>query len=99
MAYTLHVSHLAEADLAEAIEWYEQIRPDLGASLASSIEEAINRILDNPQAFATILPEVRRALVRRFPYAVIFRIRQDRVEVEAIFHGRKDPTGWHSRLG
>jgi plasmid stabilization system protein ParE len=98
MTYTLELSELAEADLAEAMEWYKRIRPGLEAAIALCVEETLDRILDNPEMFPGITPGVRRAIVRRFPYLVIFRVRKRRIEIEALFHPSRDPKRWQSRL-
>jgi len=92
MTRTLVVWTLTETDLAEAVAWYNHIRPGLGADLVLCVEQSFDRILEHPEAFATTFPEVRRVLVRRFPFGIFFRVRQQRIEVEALFHLRKDPA-------
>jgi plasmid stabilization system protein ParE len=42
--------------------------------------------------------EVRRAVLRRIPYSVIFTVREDEIVVIACFHARRDPKGWQYRL-
>jgi plasmid stabilization system protein ParE len=58
------------------------------------VREALQRIGQNPEMCRIIRGDVRRALVRGYPYAVLYRVRPDRVEVIAIFHGRRDPSVW-----
>ncbi|WP_341731507.1 hypothetical protein [Microcoleus sp. EPA2] len=41
--------------------------------------------------------DVRRSVVRRFPYTVYYRIVSSRVIVTAIFHSRRDPKAWQVR--
>jgi len=98
MTRLLVVSSRTEADLAGAVAWYNRIRPGLGDGLVLCVEEALGRILERPEAFPVILPEVRRALVRRFPYGVFFRVRPQRIEVEALFHLRANPARLTDRL-
>jgi|SRR5579884_1018274 len=98
MTRILVVSAPAETDLAEATAWYNRIRPGLGDHLVLCVEHAFDRILEHPEAFPVILPDVRRTLVRRFPYGVFFRIRQQRIEVEAVFHLRTDTARCWERL-
>ena len=98
MTRILLVSALAESDLAHAGDWYNRIRPGLGDDLVLCVEHALGRILENPEAFIVVLPGVRRALIRRFPYGVFFRVRQQRVEIEAVFHLRADPSFLVERL-
>ncbi len=99
MRYTLHVSHLAETDLAEVIDWYDNIRPGLGADLSLCVEEALDRIAENPHAFPIVHLTAHRSLIRRFPYAIFFRVRESRIEIEAIFHSSRDPITWQGRIG
>jgi len=94
----LVLSAKAETDLAEAVDWYNHIRPGLGDGLVLCVEQANDRIIDYPAAFPVILPGVRRALIRRYPYGVFFRVRPMRVEVEAIFHLRTDPARLSDRF-
>ena len=98
MTHTLVLSTLTEDDLAEATDWYNRIRPGLGDDLVLCVEDALDRILQHPEAFPAILPDVRRTLVRRFPYGVVYRVRHDRIEVEALFPLRADPSRLWERL-
>jgi plasmid stabilization system protein ParE len=36
-------------------------------------------------------------LVRRFPYAVYYRVERERIAVVAVHHGKRDPSPWQSR--
>jgi hypothetical protein len=98
MTRILVVSTASEADLAKGVSWYNRIRQGLGNSLVLCVEEALDRILEHPEAFPVIQPGVRRAIVRRFPYGVLFRVRPKRIEVEAIFPLRSDPARLEDRL-
>ena len=99
MTFLLQLSELAEADYAEAIAWYEGIRAGLGADLTLCIEEALDRLREFPEAFPLVFRDARRAVVWRFPYGIVFRLRGECINVEAIFHARRDPTAWQGRIG
>jgi plasmid stabilization system protein ParE len=99
MNFTLWVSELAEADLIEAIAYYQGIRPSLADELELRTKQIMDRVLENPNAFPKIHGNARRALMRQFPYSVIFQIRNDRVEVEAVFHGSRAPGRLRNRIG
>lgn len=92
MTRHLVLSTLALADLAAARDWYNDLRPGLGDDLLLCIEHVLARIIETLGAFPEYLPDVRRAVVRRFPYGVFFRVRPSRIEVEALFHFRSDPA-------
>jgi plasmid stabilization system protein ParE len=98
MRYRLIIRPEAEAELAEAFDWYERRVPGLGADLLVAIDTAIDSILSNPLQHPTIHRSVRRALTRRFPYQVLFVVEADVVVVIAIFHGARDPKRWQDRL-
>ena len=74
MAYKLSIRKEAEADIAEAYQYYENCREYLGAEFISCIDEAIARIQNNPKQFRAVLGKVRRALVKRFLYGIYYTI-------------------------
>jgi toxin ParE1/3/4 len=88
----------AEDDLAEAKAWYDAQRDGLGDELLVCVEEALDRIRRMPEAPAVIFEGARRVLVRRFPYAVIYRVDDDQISVLAIYHTRRDPRDWQLRI-
>jgi plasmid stabilization system protein ParE len=98
MSYILEVSELAEADFAHAVRWYGQIRSGLAADFVLCIDEAVDRIMHNPLAYAAFFLDTRRAVVRRFPYGVIYRVCDTRVKIEAFFPDKMDPTALQRRL-
>jgi toxin ParE1/3/4 len=98
MSYTLEVSDLAEADFANAINWYGRIRPGLAADFILCLDEAIDRVMHNPYLYQILSQGVRRALVRRFPYGVIYRVTASQVKIEAFFPDNMDPTAVRLRL-
>jgi len=86
-----------EADIDEAYHWYEQQRHGLGEDFLGAVRVTLDRIQFNPELHAVVYREVRRALVRRFPYAVYYRIERERIAVVAVHHGKRDPRRWQSR--
>jgi toxin ParE1/3/4 len=89
----------AEAELEEAMAWYDARREGLGLLLVLAVNATLTRISEAPQACTLVGPsgQFRRALVGRFPYQVIFEIRQDHVHVLAVAHLRRQPGYWTSR--
>ena len=70
MTRTLAFSREAEEDLLQASAWYEGQRDGLGFEFLDATAEIFVRIEERPLLYEEIAPTVRRALVRRFPYAV-----------------------------
>jgi len=87
----------ARLDFLETCAWYDQRRFDLGSRFAAAVEQTLEMVSTSPESFPTVYRDVRRALVRRFPYGVFYRIRGESIHVLAVMHGRRDPALWKSR--
>jgi toxin ParE1/3/4 len=87
----------AESDLAEAFAWYGQRGPGLGDRFLLSVEAALSAIQRHPESFPVVYSQVRRALLRRFPYGVFYIVKESNIVVLAIFHCARDPRGWQRR--
>jgi toxin ParE1/3/4 len=90
VSYSLLVRGQAKRDLRQAAKWYEKRLIGLGREFVSEVETVIARIEENPLLYQPIHRDVRRAVVRRFPYGVFYRIDQDEVIVFAIVHLNRD---------
>lgn len=88
---------LARHELIEAAEYYEGESPGLGAAFLDAVEACTAAILDHPEAGLAIQREIRRRLVRRFPYAVLYAIEVDSIRVLAVMHCKRRPTYWIDR--
>lgn len=86
----------AEAEAVETRDWYEGRRAGLGAAFRRALDEAVERIVANPLQFPRARGETRRAILRRFPYAVYFRVAGEDIVVLAV-HGRQHQRRWQSR--
>jgi plasmid stabilization system protein ParE len=87
----------AEKDIREAYSWYESQRQYLGASFLSEIESTLKKIQENPQLYACAHKSIRRALCKRFPYAVYYIETKSNIIVLAILQQRRKPTEWQKR--
>jgi toxin ParE1/3/4 len=98
MAANLIFAPEAEQDIAEAYAWYECRRIGFGEDFLSRIDACIQAILRNPDMHAVVHENYRRALVRRFPYAVFYDYANDAVTIYCVFHTSRDPEKWRQRL-
>jgi plasmid stabilization system protein ParE len=88
-----------EEDIKDAYRWHEEQRASLGQEFLDAIEEVFDSLLHSPRRHGIVYQEnVRRALPRRFPYAVLYRVLSDRVEILAVYHSHRDPIGWQARV-
>lgn len=70
----LIVRPAAAADMEEAFVWYERQRTGLGDEFLISVQSALNNAAAHPTRYPVIHRDTRRALVRRFPYAIYYRV-------------------------
>lgn len=87
----------ARLEYEEAAIWYESQRPGLGGEFVAELERALLQACETPQRFPVMLQDARRVYLRRFPYSIFFRIREDRLVVLAVFHARRNPMVWRER--
>jgi len=80
----------AKADLVRARDWYETQCAGLGDEFLVAVAECLLRLEANPEHFSFYHLGFRRALTRRFPYKLFFRIEGDAVIVFRILHGAQD---------
>ena len=88
----------ADAELTEARQWYSHHRKDLDLEFMQCIELALSRIQSNPRSFPVVYESLRRAVVRRFPFAIFYEVTAQEIQVIAVFHSRRNPDVWKSRV-
>lgn len=94
---TLVLRSEAKADALEAFEWYESHREGLGEEFRDAVGVTLSRLLARPESYAPGYRGLRRAVVRRFPYGVYFRVTGDVVLVIGIIHLKRHPSVAKSR--
>jgi plasmid stabilization system protein ParE len=97
MSVTVRFRPEAGAELLEAVEWYEGRGPGLGAEFLRSLDAAVALVQRNPLSYPLVFGNARRAVLRRFPYSLIYEPSGDDILVVACIHGRRDPKHWHKR--
>jgi toxin ParE1/3/4 len=85
----VEVDSAAKADIQRAFVWYENQREGLGDKFIARVRETIEHIALSPEGYAKVVGEARRANLRKFPYALWFKAKND-VLVIACLHQRRD---------
>jgi plasmid stabilization system protein ParE len=88
----------AEHDIVGAAQWYEEQRSKLSLDFRAALDQTFATIENNPELYAPIYRELRRALVRRFPYGVFYLERGDDIIVAAVLHTSRNPRLWRTRF-
>jgi len=94
---TLVVRPLAEADIDEAFAWYESRSVGLGVDFLRAVDSCFAALEAAPLAYPVVYRGARRVLLRRFPYAVLFVISGERLDVLACTHTSLHPRRWRQR--
>ena len=98
MGAELVIAPEAEQDLDQGYTWYEKQRVGLGEEFLTSVDACIAGICRTPKVGRLIHENYRRALIRRFPYAVFYEYENDTVTVYCVVHTSRDPKFWQERL-
>jgi hypothetical protein len=88
----------AERELNEAIAFYEDKEIGLGFDFAAEVYSTILRLMTFPQAWPLIDAEIRRSLVMRFPYGVLYSEGKDEVIIIAVMNLHRKPDYWKDRV-
>jgi plasmid stabilization system protein ParE len=88
----------AETELAEARIWYGLQRDGLDVELMQRIDETLQRISNAPRRYPRVHRQLRRAIVKQFPFGIFYEVTTDEILVFAVFHSRRDPKQLTSRL-
>ena len=95
------ISFLPEAaeEMIEAALYYQSQAFGLGMDYLSEVDHAVHSIETSPHTWPIIHGDLRRRLIRRFPYGVLYRIEPEEILIVAIAHLRKKPGYWKKRIG
>ena len=92
----LHPEAIAEARAAR--EWYQERSPTAANAFIRELDHAIEQIAEFPQRWPSYRHGTRRFLLDHFPFSVVYREQQQRIEVLPIAHARRRPGYWKPRV-
>lgn len=93
MADKFKFSSLAQQELEESAEWYEEQSPGLGERFANIIYSAANAISEDPFAYPSKKLNLREFVIDKFPYIIIYKYieKENAVNILHIFHTSRNP--------
>ena len=99
MSRPIHISEPASDEFSEAVRWYEARRPGLGGEFVDAVAAILSRIESNSEIGTSLSADgqTRRALVARFPYQVVYRLRPTEMVIVAFAHLKRRPGYWTTR--
>ncbi|MBK9153058.1 MAG: type II toxin-antitoxin system RelE/ParE family toxin [Chloracidobacterium sp.] len=81
----------------DSIAYYEESSAGVGIRFSREVYATINRVIANPTLWPRITESTRRCFVRRFPYSVVYEIREKDVLIVAVAHFSREPFYWRDR--
>lgn len=90
-----HPEAIAEAEAAAG--FYRSKRPELATRFLNSLDDALGRIAIRPEIYREIESGIRKIRLKTFPYAIVYRLRHDRIEIISVMHLRQRPGYWEER--
>jgi toxin ParE1/3/4 len=100
---TLRLLDEAKEEMRESARWYEDKRAGLGDDFLDAVERALELIEAHHKRYQRLQVndpdrEIRRYLLKRFPFLVVYEVCADEILVVAIAHGKRKPKYWQDRL-
>ena len=87
----------AADELRVAVSWYANRSPRAARVFLTELERTLLRVSSFPQQFPAFTPKTRRAVLRRFPFVIVFRHNDEGIDIIAIAHSRRRPGYWRDR--
>jgi toxin ParE1/3/4 len=88
----------AEAEALQAFFWYETIKKGLGEDFKTSVDLKVKLLQQNPKAYSFIYKDIRSVKIKTFPYNLIYRVFDSKIQIIAIFHHSRNPREWKKRI-
>jgi len=89
---------IAREEFHSAIKYYESQQTDLSKKFQSDIKDSISRIKEFPKAYVSIKNDVRRCLLHKFNYSILYAIKHNHILIIAIAHQHRKPNYWIDRV-
>lgn len=96
MNFSLHP--LAVEELADSINYYEDNSPGLGLEFSKELYSTIQRIRQFPKAWSKISQNCRRCITQRFPYGIIYQVKEDEILIVSVMQLNQKPKNWDERI-
>ena len=90
-----HPAAMEESEAAR--EWYAERSLIAAKAFVSELNHAVDRITETPERWPYYLGDTRRYIFPRFPFSLIYRIIDDKIQIIAIAHGKRKPGYWEDR--
>lgn len=87
----------ARTEFLDSVRYYECQQPGLGRRLLDAVTDTIRRVEAHPNRYRVVSGTWRQCRVPQFPFGLIYRVRNHRIEIVAVMHLRREPGYWQHR--
>jgi toxin ParE1/3/4 len=98
MNLSISIHEAAENELNDAADFYDLESPGLGETFINEIHRAIDLIARFPEASPLIRGRIKRKVLIKFPYTIIYSVRAKEIRILAVAHQKRRPVYWRGRL-
>ena len=85
-------------EMMEAARYYNQQSPNLGSRFLDSVHGLSKKVQTFPESGRVVHENVRQRLVSGWPYALLYKIEEERITIVAVSHQKRTPDYWHNRV-
>lgn len=96
MKYVFHPAALTE--YSEAVEFYAERRVEIAQTFINAVENTIFKIVEFPTRWPVIDEDIRRCLMGKFPYGILYTIEDNFILILAVMHCSREPGYWKDRV-
>ncbi len=89
MTFSFHPA--AEAEFYDSVDFYEEIEPGLGYDFLVEVYSAVQRVIKFPEAWPVFEDKIRRCLLKRFPFGILYSLEGDKIYILAVMHLHREP--------
>jgi plasmid stabilization system protein ParE len=95
--YSIVIHQGAQGDFRGAYDWYFERNPEAAARFTQETEAALADISENPLMWPSYIEGTRRCVLRRYPFSIVYRVKESSILIVAFAHGRRRPGYWRNR--
>jgi len=96
--FSIELSDEAEVDFDKSYEFYFEDSPKVADTFFKQINLGFDNIKQNPKSFSIAHKDVRRYVVKKFPFVIYYRIVDTVIQIIAVFHTSRNPEIWNERI-
>lgn len=95
---SIRFHELAGRELLDTRDYYDDLVYRLGEKFVIEVERCLNIIKTNPLAYPVIKQNVRKAVVIKFPFSILYRVEKDNIYILSVMHQKRNPKYWAERI-